>query len=268
MDLHRRAETALKIAKDAGALALDYFGKQDTLHIDSKGHQDFVSQADRETELKVRAGLARDFPQDGVVGEEYDPTPGTSGFTWVIDPIDGTANFVTSIPLWCVIIAGVKDGETQVGIIHDPVHSESFVATRGGGATLNGVPMSVAKGKSLKEGSVAVGVSGRAAPERFHDVMRGITDEGGVVVRNASGGISLAYTAAGRFLGYTEAHMNAWDCLAGQLLVSEAGGRIEDQNADDVIAKGARVIVAAPQIFDDLLRISNAAFGDSGPIRR
>ena len=260
MTLTDRANTALSIAKTAGALALDYFRNQDSLRIDSKGHQDMVSQADRETELSVRAGLAEHFPDDGIVGEEYDPTPGTSGFTWVIDPIDGTANFVNSIPLWCVIIAGVQDGKIQIGIIYDPVHDEAFVATRGGGATLNGRPISVTTGRSLKEGSVAVGVSGRAKPDAFRNVIKGITDEGGVIVRNATGGISLAYTAAGRFLGFTEAHMNPWDCLAGQLLVAEAGGRIEEQDAEDVVANGARVIAASPDVFDDLLRISRAAF--------
>jgi len=267
-DLRDTACTAEAIAKSAGALALRYFKAQDDLVIDMKGHQDFVSQADREVELLVRADLARAFPDDAIVGEEHAPKPGTSGFTWVIDPIDGTANFVSSIPYWCVVIAGVKDSLTQIAIIHDPIHDECFVAVRGKGATLNGKPIHVSKGRSLREGSVAIGVSGRAAPERFQAVVKGVTDAGGVIVRNASGALSLAYTAAGRFLGYTEAHMNSWDCLAGQLLIAEAGGVIEDQDADDMIAHGGRVIAAAPDVFDDLLRISTAAFGETGAIRR
>ena len=87
-------------------------------------------------------------------------------------------------------------------------------------------------------------------------------------MRNASGALSLAYAAADRFLGYTEAHMNSWDCLAGQLLIAEAGGVVEDQNADDMIAHGGRIIAAAPEVFDDLLRLSEAAFTENGPKRR
>ena len=268
MDWQNKAAIAEKIARDAGALALDFFRKQDDLVIDQKGHQDFVSQADREVELFVRAALADAFPDDGIVGEEHSPKPGTSGFTWVIDPIDGTANFVSSIPYWCVVLAGVEAGKTRVAITHDPVHDECFTATSRGGAFLNGRPIRVSSGKTLRDGSVAVGVSGRAAPERFQMLVKLITDEGGVIVRNASGALSLAYAAAGRFLGYTEAHMNSWDCLAGQLLIAEAGGVVEDQNADDMIAHGGRIIAAAPEVFDDLLRLSEAAFTENGPKRR
>jgi len=90
--------------------------------------------------------------------------------------------------------------------------------------------------------------------------VQGLTEDGGVMVRNASGGLSLAYAASGRFLGYIEDHMNAWDCLAGQLLIQEAGGRIEEQDADQMIAHGGRVIAGSPEVFDDLLRIADAAF--------
>jgi len=268
MNWQDTAKIAEQIARDAGTLALDYFSRQDRLVVDMKGHHDFVSQADREVELQIRAALATAFPQDGIVGEEHAPTPGSSGITWVIDPIDGTANFVSSIPYWCVVLAGVKDGETRIAVTHDPVHDDCFVAVRGHGATLNGKPIHVTAGRTMRDGSVAVGVSGRAAPERFQDVVKGITDQGGVIVRNASGALSLAYVAAGRFLGYTEAHMNCWDCLAGQLLIAEAGGVIEDQNADEMIANGGRVIAAAPEVFDDLLQISVAAFGETGARRR
>jgi len=260
MDWQHKTETALEIAKDAGALAVDYFRKLDTLRIDQKGHQDFVTEADRNVELTMRAALADAFPDDAVVGEEHAPKPGTSGFTWVIDPIDGTANFINAIPLWCVILAGVCNGKTQIGIIYDPVHDEAFVATRGGGTTLNGVPMHVSAGKGIGEGTIAIGSNGRKRPENFMRAVQGLTEEGGVMVRNASGGLSLAYAAAGRFLGYIEDHMNAWDCLAGQLLIQEAGGLIEEQDADDMIANGGRVIAGSSEVFEDLLRVAKAAF--------
>ncbi|MCG6904076.1 MAG: inositol monophosphatase [Rhodobacter sp.] len=261
MRITERRDTSLAIARAAGDLALDYFRKQDSLRIDRKGHQDYVSQADRQVELLVRRKLADAFPDDAIVGEEHAPTPGSSGFSWVIDPIDGTANFISGIPAWVVVIAGVADGQTQVGVIHDPCHGETWVAQRGGGATLNGAPLQLSAGRGLKDGTVGIGYSNRVGYDGVLRLMQAIFDEGGIFLRNATGALSLAYVASGRLLGYSEEHMNAWDCLAGQLIVAEAGGRVEVQDADSMIADGGRVIVGLPGVFDDLLRISERAFG-------
>lgn len=255
-----RAGKAVEIAEKAGALALDYFRKFDTLTVEKKGHQDFVSQADRNVEIHTRELLRQAFPDDAIVGEEQSPTAGSSGFTWVIDPIDGTANFVNGIPAWTVVLAGVENGRTQIGVIHDPCHAETYVATRGGGTTFNGRRITLTADAGLKDGSVGVGFSNRVSTDGIGRLVTAILAEGGVFHRNASGALSLAYVAAGRLLGYSEEHMNAWDCLAGQLLVEEAGGRIEEQDADRMIADGGRVIVGAPGVFDDLLRISDQAF--------
>ncbi len=256
----RRLETAIAVCRSAGETALEYFRALDTLNIERKGHQDMVSQADREVELQVRAALAAAFGDDGIVGEEHAPTPGTSGYTWVIDPIDGTANFVAGIPAWCVVIACVQGGKTVLGVIHDPVHDETYTAQLGGGAFCNGAPIHVARTSGLDDGTVGVGFSNRSAAGAIEALVAGIVARGGLFYRNASGAVSLAFVAAGRLIGYAEDHMNAWDCLAGQLLVAEAGGRIEVQDADAMIADGGRVIVGAPEIFDDLLALSEAAF--------
>ena len=261
MQLPERCQKALAITQEAGALALDYFHRQGSLKIDRKGHQDFVSQADREVEVLVRKRLAEVFPADGIVGEEHAPSEGSSGFTWVIDPIDGTANFISAIPAWTVVLAGVSGGQTQIGIIHDPCHDETFVAVRGGGATLNGEPLRVPEGRAMNDGTIGVGFSNRVESGGVMRLMQEIFDEGGVFLRNASGALSLAYVAAGRLLGYSEEHMNAWDCLAGQLIVAEAGGSVETQDADEMIARGGRVVIGVPGVFDDLVRISDKAFG-------
>ncbi len=259
MDIATRFDHALRIADEAGRIALEYFRKLDDLDVVNKGPQDFVTEADRNVETAIRAALAEALPEDGIVGEEHAPVAGTSGFTWVIDPIDGTANFISGIPAWTVELAGVAGPDTQIGVIHDPVNGETFAARRGLGATLNGRPIRVAQNADLTNGSVAIGFSGRARKEVPLRLVTGIFDAGGVFVRNGSGALSLAYTAAGRFLGYTEAHMNAWDYLAGQLLVAEAGGRVEDQDAQEVIVNGGRVICAAPEVFEDLVRLTEDA---------
>lgn len=132
MTTQDRYAIARRIAHEAGTLARDYFRNWQGLTVDAKGHQDFVSEADKEVELAVRRMLAEACPDDAILGEEGAPTPGSSGFTWVIDPIDGTANFINGIPQWCVILACVKDGEVVIGIIHDPMAEEMHHAVKGG----------------------------------------------------------------------------------------------------------------------------------------
>lgn len=262
MKLNDRSREATVIAEEAGRLALDYFQRPSGLQIERKGHQDFVSQADREVELLVRRKLAEAFPDDGIVGEEHAPSAGTSGYVWVIDPIDGTTNFINGIPAWTVVLACVSGGRTQIGVIHDPCHSETFAAVRDSGATLNGQPLKLAAGLTLKDGTTGIGMSNRVGTVGLMALVQGIFDEGGIFLRNASGALSLAYVAAGRLLGYAEEHMNAWDCLAGQLIVEEAGGGVEEQDADEMIDHGGRVIAGAPGVFDELLRLSDKAFSD------
>ena len=257
-----RHATARRIAAEAGALALDYFRRWDRLTIDVKGHQDFVSEADRNVELAVRAALEAAFPDDGIVGEEGAPKPGTSGYTWVIDPIDGTTNFINGIPQWCVILACVHDGRTVIGVVHDPVHDEMHHATRGGGAFCNDRPIRCTPKTSLTEGSLGVGFSGRRRIDGIKRLVAACCDAGTVFWRNGSGGLSLAYVATGRILGYVEEHMNAWDFLAGHLIVSEAGGRVEPVDADVAIAEGGRVVVAGAGVFDAVAGLAKAAYAD------
>lgn len=252
----RDVSTAVQICREAGELALRYFRNRAALAVDSKGHQDWVTEADKNVEHLIRDRLSEEWPEDGIVGEEHGQTEGTSGFRWVIDPIDGTANFVNGMPVWCVILAGVFGGKTRIGVIHDPVHDETYVATLGGGAMLNGEPISVANGVPISSGTISVGYSNRREAENVVPVIRDLLHHGARFHRNASGGLTLAYVAAGRLLGYVEEHMNAWDCLAGQLLVREAGGSVEDQDAGVMIADGGRVIVGAPEVFNDLVAIA------------
>ena len=259
-DLAARHAAACRIATDAGAMALDYFRKWDQLTIDVKGHQDFVSEADRNVELAVRAALSAAFPDDSIVGEEGAPTAGSSGYTWVIDPIDGTTNFINGIPQWCVIIACVYQAQTVIGVVHDPVHDELHHAVLGGGAFCNDRSIFCSPKTNLRDGSLGVGFSGRTHVEGIKHLVNLCCDAGTVFWRNGSGGLSLAYVATGRILGYVEEHMNAWDFLAGHLIVAEAGGHVVPVNADDAIANGGRVVVAAAGVFDAVDALARAAY--------
>ncbi|MEP5950147.1 MAG: inositol monophosphatase, partial [Lentilitoribacter sp.] len=129
-----RSQTAVEIARIGGTLALEYFRRLDRLEIEDKGPQDFVSDADKAVENHIRNLINAAYPDDGIIGEEDAPKSSSSGYTWVIDPIDGTANFITGIPSWVVVIAIVYEDQTHVGVIFDPVHDEMYLATRGQGA--------------------------------------------------------------------------------------------------------------------------------------
>ncbi|MGB0844344.1 MAG: inositol monophosphatase family protein [Alphaproteobacteria bacterium] len=255
-----RQTAAEAIAKNAGELALKYFNNQQNLVIEQKGDQDFVSQADKNVEDCIRLALEKEFPNDSIVGEEGENKSGTSGFTWVIDPIDGTTNFINALPAWCIVLAGVEEGQVQVGIIYDPVHDEMYACTRGQSASLNGTVLPQLKPKNVNEGSIAVGINNRVSIVGAQSVISDILVDGGLFHRNASGALSLAYVAAGRLTGYIEEHMNAWDCLAGQLLIECCGGGIEKQDADQMILSGGRVVTGCPDVFEALVESAERHF--------
>ena len=148
---------AVGIAEKAGQIGLAYFRNRGSLTIESKGHQDMVSEADKNVELFLRAEIAKAYPDDGILGEEHGLEAGTSGLTWVLDPIDGTANFVNGIPAWSVVVACVSPEDTIAGVIHDPCAGETFAASLGGGATLNGKTMACSSAQQLSAGSLGVG---------------------------------------------------------------------------------------------------------------
>lgn len=256
-----RSDAAVEIARSAGTLACEYFARVARLIVDQKGPQDYVSEADRSVELHIRAAIEAAFPGDGIVGEEHAPKASDSGYTWVIDPIDGTTNFVSAIPAWTIVIAVVRGSDTEIGVTYDPIHDEMYLAKKGQGAFLNGTAMTPPPDRPLQDGSLGTGYSNRVSTVGIARILQSTLNKGGIFHRNASGALSLAYVAGGRLIGYVEEHMNAWDCLAGQLLIAEAGGRVEDQDAQEMIARGGRVVVGNALVFDELVAMADAAFG-------
>jgi myo-inositol-1(or 4)-monophosphatase len=251
--INARLQAAEAMARQAGALALDFYRRRHELLIESKGPQDLVSQADRAVEQRLRDQLAADFPEDAILGEEFGRT-GNDGaeFTWVIDPIDGTANFVAGIPVWCVVLACVQHGRVVIGIIFDPNHDDLYRARRGGGATLNGDVMRVATANSVRDGSVAIGYCNRVTPATLLRVMTPLLEAGGVFFRDASGAMMLAYVASGRLLAYHEGHMNPWDCLAGLLMIEEAGGRSWPFETPRMLGHGDAILAGTPAVVDQI----------------
>lgn len=251
---------AVETARQAGAYALDLFRDLGALTVERKGAQDFVSNADRSVETLIRDAIARDWPEDGIVGEEYDPVPSRSGYVWVIDPIDGTTNYVNGIPAWTVVLALVHDDATAAGVIFDPCHNELFEAERGAGAFVNGRPMKISAAKSVADGSTGTGIAARSPLQQGARFISALFARGGMYYRNASGALMLAYVAAGRLIGYAEPHMYAWDCFAGLLMIEEAGGLIAPFDAQKSLNTGLKVIAGGPDVFDEINALADETF--------
>lgn len=256
----QRQSRALDIVDAAAAMALAFFRDIDALHIEEKGAQDLVSNADRSVETYIRNKLNESFPEDGIIGEEHANTPSASGYTWIIDPIDGTANFVHGMPGWCVVLACVKDDQAIIGIIRDAVADETFMAARAQGATLNGRTIKASASKSLNDGSTGVGYSIRVDSKKTLSALAQLMNAGGVFYRNASGALMLSYVASGRLIGYCEPHMNSWDCVAGLLMIEEAGGVIYPYAMPAMLDSGAVIIAGGQQVYPQLEQICEMAF--------
>lgn len=247
-----RLRAAKEIAREAGRTALAWFRNPDALEVVAKGRQDFVSQADHAVEKLIRERLQGSFSEDGFLGEEGGAAMNNrdADGVWVVDPIDGTTNFINRVPVWCVSIAYVLRGRIEVGVVYDPNADELFAARRGHGAFCGETPISTSTADSLTQGTVGVGYSTRTSGATAVDSIRRLLEAGGIYQRSGSGALMLAYVGAGRLLGYLEAHINAWDCLAGILLVREAGGWTNDFLANDGLRLGNPVIAAAPGVAD------------------
>jgi myo-inositol-1(or 4)-monophosphatase len=256
-DLAAREALARAVAAEAGALALDFWRRRAALAIETKANpQDIVSEADRAVERLIRARVAEAFPDDGFLGEEYGMAPGGSDFVWVVDPIDGTSPYLHGMPNWCVSIAVQRGAETVIGVIEAPTHGETFAAALGRGATVNGAPVRLPPGLGVATAATGVGATLRTDPAWLARVVTGLHARGGLFFRNGSGALMLAYAAAGRLAGYVEPHMHPWDCLAGLLMMREAGGRTGPYPAGPDLAAGGAVIAAAPGAWDDLVALT------------
>ncbi|KAB2698200.1 inositol monophosphatase [Ochrobactrum sp. Kaboul] len=257
-DLETRLALAQTLAQEAGAKALDYFNRRETLVIETKGDlQDVVSIADRDVEQLIRARVSEAFADDGFLGEEFGMNAGSSDYIWVVDPIDGTSPFVNGMPSWCVSIAVLKNGEPVVGVIYAPCFDELYVSAEGQGATLNGKTLMLDPSRTIRNAVTGIGANHHVTPQTIAKIVENLLEAGGTFIRNGSGALMIAYVAAGRLVGYYEPFMRAWDCMAGICLVREAGGYTYPFPADgENITKGNKVFVAGPGAVDDLKKVA------------
>nr|WP_314257403.1 inositol monophosphatase family protein [uncultured Devosia sp.] len=242
--IDRREAFLRDLVREAADIAMAGFARQGSEVVSMKGPQDYLTETDGRVEAFVRSRIAADFPDDGFLGEESGGLPGQQA--WVVDPIDGTANFARSIPHFCISIAFVANGETQLGVVMNPVLNEMYFARLGRGATLNERAIRVSATAHVAATSVELGWSNRRPLEQYIGAVRALFEAGSNVRRASCGALGLAYVADGRSDGYGELHMNSWDCLAGLLLVREAGGMTGPFLSVGGLVEGAPVLAAAP----------------------
>jgi myo-inositol-1(or 4)-monophosphatase len=246
-DLDARMALATDAVRAAGRLALDYFIRREALAIERKGLQDLVSEADREVERVIRDRLGAAFPEDGILGEEHGGE--LHPHLWVIDPIDGTANFLRGLPYWCVVLAYAVDNEPVLALTYDAVHDELFAARRGRGATRNGVPIRVA-GRGPAEACVGLSYSFKTEAGAYERLIERLLAHRLDHRRMGSSALSLCHLADGRLDAAAAPSCNSWDVLAGLLLVQEAGGLVTPYARGSSLLERRAIAAASPEIAE------------------
>lgn len=258
-DLARRAG-ALALSMHAGLAAVD--ADRDT----KTSPTDVVTAADRASEELLVQGIRAARPGDGILGEEGADDPGTTGVRWVVDPIDGTVNYLYGLPQWAVSIGVEVDGRTVAGVVLNPVADELFAAVLGGGATLDGRPLRCTAATDLSQALVATGF-GYDARRRSAQaaVVQAVLPAVRDLRRQGAGALDLCAVAAGRVDGYYEQGMQPWDMSAGLLVATEAGARTGGLRGR--APSGDLCLAAAPGVFDALHDLLVAADADADPMR-
>jgi myo-inositol-1(or 4)-monophosphatase len=254
---HELLEVAVAAAHAGGAVLGDFFRKR-PLEPELKAENDFVTVADRAAETAVLAEIRRHYPDHRILAEEIGWTGGkSSDYSWIVDPLDGTTNFLKGLPVYGVSVACSQGEEVMAAAVYDPEGGNLFKATRGGGAYWNDKRMEVSKLPNLRGAFVATGYpfKAREAVDLYLDTFRSVFERAQSIRRCGAAALDLAYTAAGVYDGFFEFRLLPWDIAAGALLIEEAGGLVSDLDGGDRYMEGGNVIAGAPAVQKDLLEV-------------
>lgn len=257
---------ALRAAREAGDLIARAAQRTDLIKVDEKGRNDYVTDIDRASEKKIIQHLQKAFPEHSILGEESGHIGNPeSDYQWIIDPLDGTTNFIRSIPHFAISIGCTYRGKLEHGVIYDPIKQEEFTASRGRGARLNGNRIRVTGRSTMHGALLATGIPfslpSTEYMEPYLDCLRALAEQSSGIRRLGVASLDLAYLAAGRFDAFWEMYLKPWDIAAGLLLIKEAGGLISDfQGADNYLQNG-HVVCATPRLFKPTLQIVQKHLG-------
>jgi myo-inositol-1(or 4)-monophosphatase len=253
--LTQEIEAALSAAREAGEVLREGFGWQHS--VSYKGEVDIVTEVDEQAERVIKEILLGAFPAYGMLAEESGRASGQEDARWIVDPLDGTTNYAHGLPIFCVSIALERSGEVIVGVVHDPMREETYLAQRGGGATLNGEPIRVSDTDEPIQALIATGFPYDRAemPEalelfgRFAAITRGMR-------RLGSTALDLCYVAAGRLDGYYERGIWAWDIAAGGLILEEAGGKVTDYRGAGLNLEGRQIVASNGYLHSAMMELT------------
>ncbi len=265
-------EALLAVAVEAaqvGAAILERHFRSGHLEVSTKAENDFVTQADRASEKALVEVILGHFPEHRILAEEgTEHRAATSDLEWVIDPLDGTTNFLHGLPVWAVSIACRRGSELLAGVVLDPCGGNTFTAVRGQGASWNGSPMRVAAQSGLDGAFLATGYPFRAhaALDIYLDLFRAVFRRARAIRRCGAAALDLAYTAAGVYEGFFEFRLSPWDIAAGALLIEEAGGVVTDLDGGGGCFGSGNVLAGPPGVAADLLASARAIGADESAV--
>lgn len=257
---HPTVNIAMRAARNAGNIIMHASDRLDLIEVQEKGLNDYVSEIDKQAEAEIIYHINKAFPDHGITAEESGVREGNqdSEFQWIIDPLDGTTNFVRGIPHFAISIACKYQGKLEHGVIFDPVRQEEFSASRGKGAQLNGKRIRVSKQPDLDRALLGTGIPFKAhQQERCSDYMRTLEDlapKCAGIRRMGAASLDLAYVAAGRLDAFWEIGLQEWDMAAGALLVREAGGLVADLRGGQDFLESGSIVCGGPKCFKAVLQ--------------
>jgi len=253
--MHPMLNIAVKAARAAGDIITRNVDRIDTLTIETKSRNDWVSEVDRMAEEAIIRLIKRAYPQHGILAEESGSREGNE-YQWIIDPLDGTTNFLHGFPQYAVSIALKYRDTLDQAVVYDPYKQELFTASKGGGAALNGRRIRVSALRNLDGALLGTGIPFREEQdlERYLKTMRVLLPGTAGVRRAGSAALDLAYVAAGRLDGFWEFGLNPWDMAAGILLIREAGGIISDLEGQTNYMKNGDILAGGPKVHTAMLK--------------
>jgi len=253
--MHAMLNIAVRAARAAGRLAVKSFNEPQHLEVESKGLHDYVTNVDKACEQVIISTILKSYPDHQILAEESGENGVQGDYQWIIDPIDGTTNFMRGIPHFCISIALAFKGSVQHAVVYDPVREEMFTASRGAGAQLNGYRIRVGGGKDLNGALLATGFPFRMKhflPD-YQTVFNKFFEQAADIRRAGAAALDLAYVAAGRYDGFWEAGLKIWDTAAGDLLVREAGGVVTDFGGGMNHAQSGNIVAASPRVLQAMV---------------
>ncbi len=247
---------AVRAARNAGQVIVKAFSQPENIEAMQKGSNDFVTNVDRDAEAAIIHTIKKSYPEHGIIGEESGEIAGTNpDYQWIIDPLDGTTNFVKGIPHFAVSIALRVKGRTEQAVVYDPIRDELFTATRGSGAQLNGYRIRTGKAKDLSGTVLATGFPFKQKHqiEPYQKMFHALFLECADIRRAGSAALDLAYVAAGRVDGFWEMGLKPWDTAAGELLAKEAGAIVTDFVGGHNYEHSGNLVVGNPRVVKEML---------------